>query len=131
MKLLTNVKFSSADLESLRTIVPELEVVREIDADRAREHFRDSDIFLGFDLPGPLAEAEHLKWIQLVSAGAEHIIGSGIRESPVVVTTASGIHARAISEYVLCSMVMLSRHIPEVLRDGSERKWRPNKARFY
>ncbi len=131
MKLLTTARFSDADLDSLRAVSPEIEVVRELDRDRAREQFSTADILCTFELPGPLEEARQLKWIQLVSAGAEHVLKAGIRESDVLVTTASGIHQYAMSEFVLCSMVMLSRRIPMILKETAEHKWRPQRPRAY
>lgn len=131
MKLLTTARFSAADLESLKVVAPGLEVVVELDRDLAKDQFRDADIFCGFDLPGPISDAPQLKWIQLVSAGVEHILHRGILDSSVLVTTASGIHVHAISEYVLCCMVMLSRQIPQVLKETSAHSWRPRRARAY
>jgi D-2-hydroxyacid dehydrogenase (NADP+) len=131
MKLLTTAKFSGKDLEALQEVAPGVEVVREVDPEKAREHFRDADVFCGFELPGPLEEAKRLKWIQLTSAGAEHMFKSGIAQSDVLVTTASGIHAYAMSEFALCAMVMLARRIPQILEEIGDRKWRPQRARAY
>lgn len=131
MKLLTTAKFRDEDLDSLRRVAPGLTIVREPDDSKAREHLRDADVFCGFQLPGPLDEAPALKWIQLTSAGAEHLFQAGIAESDVVVTTASGIHAYAMAEYALCTMIMLARRIPEILGEMHERHWRPQRQRTY
>jgi phosphoglycerate dehydrogenase-like enzyme len=131
MKLLTTARFKDADLESLRSIASEVEVIRETDPAKAAELLRDADIFCGYDLPAPLEDAKKLKWIQLVSAGAEHMYKAGIRESDVLVTTASGVHVHAMAEYALCAMVMLARRIPQILDEIDERKWRPQRPRFY
>ena len=131
MKLLTTAKFSSQDLDGLKGFAPELEVVRELDLEKAREQFRDAEIFCGFQLPGPLDEARELKWVQLVSAGAEHIFDTGILQSDVLVTTASGVHAHAIAEYVLCMMVMLARRLPQILAETAKHEWRPERQRTY
>ncbi len=131
MKLLTTAKFSSQDVDALKGLAPTLDVVRELDPEKAREQFRDAEIFCGFQLPGPLAEARELKWVQLVSAGAEHIFDTGILRSDILVTTASGVHAHAIAEYVLGAMVMLARHIPEILAESARREWRPQRQRAY
>ena len=131
MKLLVTAKFHDRDLETLRAIVPGLEVVRETDPQKAREQLQDADILCCWQLPGPLEEATKLRWVQLVSAGAEHLFDSGILGSDITVTTASGIHAHAMAEYALCAMIMLSRRIPQILRESSDRKWRPERIRAY
>jgi len=131
MKLLTTAKFSGQDLDSLSALAPGLEVVRELDPEKAREQFRDAEIFCGFQLPGPIAEAKELKWVQLTSAGAEHMFETGIVQSDVLVTTASGVHAHAMAEYALCAMVMLARRIPEILGEAARHEWRPQRQRTY
>lgn len=131
MKVLATVRLTDEQLESLRRVSPDLQVVRELDEKRAREEFRDADVFYGFLLPGPLEEARSLRWIQLVSAGAEHLFEAGIRRTDVLVTTVSGIHGTAISEYALCTMIMLARRIPHILRESARHEWRPNRARMY
>ena len=131
MKLFTTAKFSGKDLDTLKALAPGLEVVRELDAEKAREHFRDAEIFCGFQLPGPLSEARALRWVQLTSAGAEHIFDTGILLSDALVTTASGVHAHSISEYVLSMMVMLGRRFPEILAETARHEWRPQRQRTY
>jgi len=129
-KVLVHVKLKEPQLQAIGQASPDLQVVQELDPVKAREELRDAEVLLTFQLPGSLAEAPSLRWIQLVSAGAEHVLES-VRGSDVVVTTASGIHIYAIAEYVLCSMVMLSRGIPQILQESSRREWRPRRMRAY
>lgn len=131
MKILVNVKLNDRQLESLRELSPQLEVVRELDPERARQELRDAEILYTFQLPGPLEEARSLRWIQLVSAGADHIMEAGVGKTDILVTTASGIHAAAMVEYSLCMMVMLARRIPLILRESQQRQWKPSRLRTY
>lgn len=131
MKLLATTRITDEHLERLRQVSPEVELVRETGKARARELWKDADILFCYLLPGPLAEAERLKWIQLVSAGVDHLAIEELASRDLVVTTATGIHGPAIAEYVLCMMVMLSRRIPLVLRESAEHKWRPSRGRTY
>ena len=63
-----------------------------------------------------LAIAPNLKWIALPSAGADHAIRAGIvQQGGPVVTTASGIHAAPIGEFVLSLMLMWVRHWPQII----------------
>ncbi len=131
MKVLINAKLSDEQIASLRQLSPQLEVVREVDPERARQELRDAEILLCFQLPGPLEEAGALRWIQLVSAGAEHIMEAGIEGSDVLVTTASGIHGTAMAEYTLGVMVMLARRMPLVVREAERHQWKPSRLRTY
>ena len=83
MKVLVHTKMSEQQLDTLRSVCPELEIVREVDVDRAREELKDAEILCTYKLPGPLEEARKLKWIQLVSAGAEHLFEAGISDDGI------------------------------------------------
>ena len=131
MKVLVNVKLSDRQMDSLRRLSPQLDLVRELDPERARREMRDSEVILCFQLPGPLQEAKSLRWIQLVSAGAEHILEAGVGATDIMVTTASGIHGTAMAEYTLGAMVMLARRMPLVLREAERHQWNPSQLRTY
>jgi len=131
MKVLVNVKLSDRQMDSLRRLSPQLDLVRELDPERARREMRDSEVILCFQLPGPLQEAKSLRWIQLVSAGAEHILEAGVGATDIMVTTASGIHGTAMAEYTLGAMVMLARRMPLVLREAERHQWKPSQLRTY
>jgi phosphoglycerate dehydrogenase-like enzyme len=131
MKVLVHTKMSEQQLDTLRSVSPELDIVRELDAERAREVLKDAEILCTFRLPGPLEEARALRWIQLVSAGAEHLFEAGISDLDIKVTTVSGIHGPAIAEYSLCMMVMLARRLPQIMRESAQRQWRPSRTRTY
>ena len=68
-------------------------------------------------LPANLREtAPHLRWVQLISAGADVAIREGLEYSSLVFTTASGIHAVPISEWALGSMIALAKNFPAAIR---------------
>jgi phosphoglycerate dehydrogenase-like enzyme len=75
------------------------------------------DVVASFFPPADLlAIAPNLKWIALPSAGADHAIRAGIvQQGGPVVTTASGIHAAPIGEFVLSLMLMWVRHWPQII----------------
>ena len=53
-------------------------------------------------VPNDIANrARGLKWIQLLSAGADHVLGGPLKGSAIPITTASGIHATPIAEYTI------------------------------
>ena len=68
-------------------------------------------------LPANLQQtAPHLRWVQLISAGADVAVRDGLERGPLVFTTASGIHAVPISEWVLGSMLALAKELPAAVR---------------
>lgn len=77
-----------------------------------------------FLLPAKPDLVPHLKWIQLSSAGVDHITESPIfKESRITITTASGIHTPAIAEWVLLTSLSLSKRYPMILADQSRHVW--------
>jgi phosphoglycerate dehydrogenase-like enzyme len=77
----------------------------------------EADVVASFSPPADLlAIVPNLKWIALPSAGADHMIRAGIvQPGGPVVTTASGIHAVPIGEFVLSLMLMWVRHWPQII----------------
>lgn len=77
----------------------------------------EADVVVSFFPPADtLSLAPQLKWIALPSAGADHAIRAGIAQpGGPVVTTASGIHAVPIGEFVLSLMLMWVRHWPQII----------------
>ena len=77
----------------------------------------EAQVLLTSRLPANLQEtAPHLRWVQLISAGADVAIREGLEYSSLVFTTASGIHAIPISEWVLGSMIALAKEFPAAIR---------------
>lgn len=79
---------------------------------------------------GPVSMAESLaslpglRWIQATSAGvgafAERV---GLTRSAVIVTTASGVHARPLAEFVLMAMLMLGKGALRMAADQQAHRW--------
>jgi len=69
--------------------------------------------------------APKLKWLQLTSAGVDRLLDAPVVQSHVTVTTASGIHAVPISEYVIGAMIAFAKGFPRAMRAQAERSWQP------
>jgi phosphoglycerate dehydrogenase-like enzyme len=75
--------------------------------------------------PDILERAPGLRWIQFSSAGIDRLTEAPLARSHVVLTTASGIHAAAISEYIIGGMLAFAKHLPDAMRAKSDSAWRP------
>lgn len=84
------------------------------------------DVLFGFRVPDELMkQAPHLKWVQLLSAGADHILkGALAAHTGVAVTTASGIHSTPIAEYTIGSMLAWSHGLHLTMRSQIRREWK-------
>lgn len=72
-----------------------------------------------------LTRAPGVRWVQLASAGADGAERAGLlpHTHQLVITTASGIHAIPIAEYVFSSMLLWVRQWPRMLELQREGTW--------
>ncbi len=102
-----------------------------LDADGAREQWEalldSAEILFDFgplELAPTLASRERLRWIQGTSAGVGRFVERiGLLESDVVVTTASGAHARPLAEFALLAMLMFGKNTLYLTRQQREHRW--------
>jgi phosphoglycerate dehydrogenase-like enzyme len=86
--------------------------------------FWGAELHQAFTGAGSLADvAPRLKWIQLTSAGADRLLGSGFIQQGVTVTTVSGLHATPIGEFILLSILMLAKKAPQYMRSQARHEW--------
>jgi phosphoglycerate dehydrogenase-like enzyme len=104
------------DLDGWRTVSQS-----EIDAFLAQ-----ADIYGGFGFQVEwLDRAPRLKWLQLSSAGSDHMLRAGLFEKrpDLIVTTASGVHEVPISEHILAMILHFSRKFNVAVRNQPLHKW--------
>jgi phosphoglycerate dehydrogenase-like enzyme len=86
----------------------------------------EADVIFGFGLMLPkdlLSRAPRLKWLQLMSAGADRLRDTDIWQSKVTITGVSGIHASPIGEFVLGFMLMFAKSMPLCFQMKQKREW--------
>lgn len=77
-----------------------------------------------FALPEKPDLVPNLKWIQLLSAGINHLIKQPIyTETDIPITTASGIAAGAITEWVIMTTLALSKNYNFMHDNQKQHKW--------
>jgi phosphoglycerate dehydrogenase-like enzyme len=99
---------------------------RRLDDAQLRPLLARAEVLFTFRFPVEwLQQAPELQWIQLTSAGADHMIGAGMidRRPDVLVTTASGIHAIPISEQVIGYILVFCRGFLRDWRAQREARW--------
>jgi len=81
------------------------------------------DILVTLIVPADLSQrAPALKWLQLYSAGADHVPKGAIGPN-VILTTASGIHAVVITEYVFGLMLAWAHRVHISIRAQQKHEW--------
>jgi phosphoglycerate dehydrogenase-like enzyme len=73
----------------------------------------------------PLLElAPKLRWVQTTSAGVGLLVQRlGLQESPLIVTTASGIHAQPLAEFVFAALLYHSKEIGRLREEQRAHQW--------
>lgn len=124
--VLCTFRFTEAQLDKLRAVSPRL-VVRQVTCRSAEEVTaaldEHTEVLYTYPSPTTLEVAPRLRWVQLHTAGADHLIDTPLWRSDIRITTASGIHAVTIAEYVLGSMLAFSRRFPRMFFYQQRAEW--------
>ncbi|GHO92423.1 hydroxyacid dehydrogenase [Reticulibacter mediterranei] len=132
LKVLSTFPFSLNSQMALRQAA-QADVVCVTSSDELRDRLRETEILCSERIPDDWRGlAPHLRWLQVAGAGVDNLQPTGILspESGVVITTAIGINASTIGEYVIGSMLMFNRTWPEMVRLQERHIW-PLSANWY
>jgi phosphoglycerate dehydrogenase-like enzyme len=89
-----------------------------------RADVRQADVLYSWQVPAEIpANTPELRWIQLPSAGADHLRDLPVWDSDVIVTAAKGIHTEPMSEHLLAMLLALTRQIPAIVRSQERHEW--------
>jgi phosphoglycerate dehydrogenase-like enzyme len=94
------------DRASLRAALPS--------ADAAFAAFIDPDI---------ISSLTRLRWVQAPAAGVGHLLSPELIVSPIVLTSARGVRARAIAEHVMAVTLALARQLHTAIRRQVTHTW--------
>jgi phosphoglycerate dehydrogenase-like enzyme len=71
-----------------------------------------------------IAQAPQVRWVQTTSAGVGQMVARlGLADSDLVVTTARGVHAQALTEFVFLALLMRSKDLARLQRDQRDHRW--------
>ncbi len=85
----------------------------------------EAEVIYGQRLPqNVIARAPKLKWIQSMSAGVDRFLDNEFRQSSVIMTNVSGVHATPSSEFVLKLMLMFVKQAPLCFYLKQEKQWK-------
>jgi phosphoglycerate dehydrogenase-like enzyme len=111
-------------VDRLRADFPQHTFVDVWDAEAIRTHLPAADVaftpFVDRDLFPSLTR---LRWVQSPAVGVGSLLFPDMLASPVVLTSARGIRARAIAEHVIGATIALARQFPAVLRFQVAHQW--------
>ncbi|KAK3352854.1 hypothetical protein B0T25DRAFT_195310 [Lasiosphaeria hispida] len=116
--------------DDLKSEFPDLEIVvhklawGQSAAPFPESEWADVTIILTFNtLPKP-EEAPKLQYVQLLSAGANHILDNPLfKDTDITFCTANGVHGPQISEWIISTYLAFEHHIPDFLDRQKEARW--------
>jgi phosphoglycerate dehydrogenase-like enzyme len=132
LKVLSTFPFSPPLQETLRQAA-QADFLCVTSSDELYDRLRETEVLCSYWVPDGWRElAPHLRWLQAAGAGVDNLQPTGILSvgSGVLVTTAIGINATTIGEYVFGSMLMFNRTWPEMVRLQDRHVW-PLSANWY
>ncbi|HIA65789.1 TPA: D-2-hydroxyacid dehydrogenase [Candidatus Poribacteria bacterium] len=103
---------------------PQLQFEKCSDRQKLADEIVDADVYFGWLDKGVFFAAEELKWIQSPSSGINHYLAiSELKDSDVLLTSASGTHAACVAESALGMIFSFTRGIRSSILGQSEKNW--------
>lgn len=129
MRLLLDVALRAGTLERLRSLSPALEIV-DVSGDPSSEIDTLIDptveIIVGSRAPADLGGVPSLRWLQVPSAGVDHLAADPPWARGVRVTNARGVFAIPIGEYVSGAILRINQPLQAWSDDQAAHRWPPS-----
>lgn len=118
---------TDAELAAMHAALPGLELIEAHGkSELSAADLREVEILMtDLKVPRDLSVFPKLKWIQLISAGANQVTKTAIADSNILVTTASGLHGVPIAQFVTANLLMLVHCMPQLGAIQRARHWPP------
>jgi phosphoglycerate dehydrogenase-like enzyme len=130
MRLILDAAIEPETIERVRALSPDLEVIDvtgDATFDVATLADPDVEIVVSWRAPGDLAQVPSLRWLQVRSAGVDHMAADPPWRKGLLVTNAKGVYAIPIAEYV-SGMVLRVNQPTDWAADQIAHRWPPRPA---
>ncbi|MCY3990944.1 MAG: D-2-hydroxyacid dehydrogenase [Caldilineaceae bacterium] len=111
------------ELEQVRAVSPDLEIVNALTEDEALAAIPQAVGMYGDLTPALLERAESLRWLQTPIAGLEHYMFAELAESDIVVSNMAKIYSDMIADHAFCFILMFARGIHLYMRRQIRGEW--------
>lgn len=127
MRLLLNAAVEPATIDRLRTLSPALELVDVSDDDGFDiDALADPalEVIVGRRAPADLSRVPALRWLQVGSAGVDHLADDPPWLHGITVTNGRGVYAVPIGEYVTGAILRINQPIARWAADQAAHRWK-------
>lgn len=121
-QILLNLDYNDQQVADLKDLAPDYDWVLDIN----QVDWSQLEIVIGWheDLKDLLEAKDHqVKWVQLQSAGADFVPQKLFAELGIILTTSSGMHAKAISETIFGMILGRARKLFQSQKDQADHHW--------
>lgn len=121
--VIVNMDYADVLVDDLREISPRLHVERHFPHVPERAWDEVEVLYTLNELPPP-ERAPRLRWVQLHTAGIDHVADAPLLKAhDVEITTASGAHLPQMPEFILSMMLAFNYRVPHILQLQAEAEW--------
>ncbi len=134
INVLLTLPFAESQVEKLENVSPRLSI-STYEAKNAEDLAGVVEavdvLYASRVLPQP-EDAPQLRWVQLHSAGIDHLLHEPLYTgSEVTFTTTSGIHTVNVAEHVMAKILAFSHHLPRMIEDKANAHWPEDRRARY
>jgi phosphoglycerate dehydrogenase-like enzyme len=132
IRVLVTQPFASKLIQSMRSISSRLEIkhIPTKNPEDLEKYWATVEVLYTAKIVPKPKQAPCLSWIQAHFAGIEHLLKHPITNQ-VHLTTASGVGAKSIAEYVIGGLLSLNHHIPSFLEHQSQKIWSSKRLQIF
>lgn len=111
--------------EVIRSRFPGLNLlVTKTQAEALEQNIADVDVVVSWEgLAEVLPRINNLKWFQVLSAGFEQVLGTGVLPKEAILTNVAGAAAVPVSEFVFTFLLAIVKRVPEMLENQRQHKF--------
>ncbi|KAI5459451.1 hypothetical protein BGZ63DRAFT_391063 [Mariannaea sp. PMI_226] len=130
--ILTTIPVPSGSIQAIRDRFPDLQIiVREVPwlsdhiPDFDEKEWNDTTILLTATFLPTIEQAPRVKYVQLTSAGANHIVSNPFfSETKIPFSTANGVHGPQISEWIVATFLSFQHQLYTYYDYQKQGKWK-------
>ena len=126
MRIVLCYPVETRHVAQIQAAAPQAEIV-DAGQERVADELPAADVFCGHaKVPVPwddVVRGGRLRWIQSSAAGLDHCLVPSVVESPIIVTSASGVLADQVAEHTVALLTGLLRSLPVFFRAQQKKEY--------
>ena len=114
-------------ITAIRGVAPNAEIIPAANETEALKSIATADVFVGLCTPAIIAAGKNLKWMQLISAGAD-ACSRQLQDRNILLTNMQAVYGPQVSEHAMALLLSLSRKLPRYAAEQQRGQWKDRPA---